>query len=582
MTIIKLTAFTGEQPRTTPRLLPATGAQVAQSVRLEDGELAPYRKPYLVEQLTGFDTTTVKTIYRHLGTWLAWGTVVHAVPGPVARDRLYYTGDGAPKMRVDGVVYDLALTPPAAALTCTRTGTLDTSTSATRLYVYTRVTDFGEESEPSPISADILVSPGNTVTLSGFSPAPPGRAFTKQRIYRSQTGTAGGANLYFIAERDDSAADFVDDIASGDFNEPLPSLDWTPPPDDLQGLVAMPNGVMAGYVGKDIYFSEPYRPHTFPVKYSLAANYDITGMAVSGSTLIVGTKGWPEMVGGVSPDTMTMEHVELSMPCLNQQGMVDMGYAVVFPSNDGLVMMQGGMPNLVSGSLLTRDQWLRMDPATMVCGQFYGRFYASYQYTAHDDSPQQGTLIFDITGEQPYLIRSQHRADAMFYDVTDSKLYMAIGPNIYEWDSLLSDNDLFTYRSKAFITPQPTSFGAILIEADSRDDTDALLAFQAARDAVTAYNEDLLSSGHIGGALGTSSINRVSVNGDLLKPMPSGPRMAVNVYADSEFVATFTGVGATERIPPVLARQWEVEVTGNINIQAITMAGTAQELRGAG
>jgi hypothetical protein len=581
MSIIKLAAFTGESPRTTPRLLPDTGAQVAQSVRLEDGELAPYRKPYPIEVLTGAVAGKVKTIYRHLGKWLWWDKVVHAVPGPVAQDRLYYTGDGKPKMRVNGVVYDLKLTPPAAALTGAVTGTVVPATSATRLYVYTRVTQFGEESEPSPISADIVVSPGNTVTLSGFTSAPAGRGFTKQRIYRSQTGTSGGANLYFIAERDDSAANFTDNIPTDAFNEALPSLDWNPPPDNLQGLVAMPNGIMVGYVGKDLYFCEPYRPHAWPVKYSLATNYDITGLAVSGSTLIVGTKGTPALVGGNSPDTMTMEHVELSMPCLNAQGMVDMGYAILYPSNDGLVMVQGGTPNLISGPLLTRDQWQRLNPATMVCGQFYGRFYASYSYTDNNGDQQQGTIIFDITGSQPYLIRSQHRADAMFYDVTDSRLYMAIGNTVYEWDSLLADNDIMTYRSKAFLSSMPTSFGVILVEADARTDPDALVAAQAARDAVAAFNAAIFASRKLGAALNSGPLNTILVNGDRLKAMPRGPQMAVNVYADDEFVATVTTIADTERLPAVLARQWEVEVTGNIDIQEITMAGTAQELRGA-
>lgn len=579
MSVIKLAAFTGESPRTTPRLLPDTGAQLAQSVRLEDGELSPYRKPYPVHEITGISAGSVKTIYRHLGNWYAWDKVVHAVPGPVAQDRLYYTGDGAPKMRVGSTVYDLALTAPNVALSVTATGSLDTTTSATRLYVYTRVTDFGEESEPSPVSNEILWSSGMTVTLSGFVAAPAGRAFSKQRIYRSQSGTTGGTNLFFIAERADTGANFVDTVGTADFNEPVPSLNWNPPPAGLTGLVALPNGIMAGYIGKDLYFCEQYRPHAWPVAYSLSTNYDITGLAASGSTLVVGTKGTPEIVGGTTPDTMTMQHVDLPMPCVNTRGMVDMGYAVLYPSNDGLVQVQDGIPNLVSGAMLTRDQWQRMDPATMVCGQFYGRYYASFRYVDSNSTTQEGTLIFDITGQQPFLIRSQHRADAMFYDLTDNRLYMAIGNQVCEWDSKLSDNDLMTYRSKAYLTPQPTSFGAILIESDGRQDDAGLQAFLDASTAIRAGNEALIASGHIGGALGTGSLGSVSVNGDLLKPMPNGPQIAVNVFADGEFVATFTDVNDTQRIAPVLARQWEAEVTGNIAIQQVTMAGTAQELR---
>lgn len=581
MAVIKLIAFTGEQPRTTPRLLPDTGAQVAQSVRLEDGELSPYRKPLPIYDITSVPSGQVKTIYNHLGQWLVWGTVVNAVPGPVAQDRLYFTGDGVPKMLVNGVTYPLKLTAPPNALTVSTSGSVSSATSVTRLYVYTRVTDFGEESEPSPISNQVQWSDGVTVTLSGFQAAPAGRNFTKQRIYRSQSGSSGGANLYFIAERADSAADFTDTISATNFNEPLPSLDWNPPPDNLQGLVAMPNGIMVGYVGKDIYFSEQYRPHTFPVKYSLSANYDITGLSVSGSTLIVGTKGTPEVVGGTTPDSMTMQHIDLPMPCINTRGMVDMGYATVFTSNDGLAQVQDGVPNLISGPLLTRDQWQRFDPKTMVCGQFYGRFYASYSYVDKSGALEEGTLIFDITGQQPYLIRSQHRADAMFYDLKDNCLYMAIGSAIFQWDSLLSDNDLFTYRSKAYLTPEPTSFGAILIEGDNRSSDEAVTAYQAARAAVAAFNDQLIISGAIGGALNSLCLNKVSVDGDLLKPMPVGPQVAVNVYADGDFISTFTEIGYTQRISPVLARQWEIEVTGNVNIQAVTIAGTAQELRSA-
>lgn len=582
MTLLKLSAFTGESPRTTPRLLPATGAQVAQSVRLEDGELSPFRKPYAVAELLGAVPGQVKTIYRHLGEWLFWSTVVNAVPGPVAQDRLYYTGDGVPKMRVGADVYPLALTAPTVKLTATKSGTpTTTAITTTVLYVYTRVTSFGEESEPCPISDDLVVSPGNVVTLSGFVTAPAGRGFNKQRIYRSQTGTTGGANLYFIAERDDSSANFVDNLGPSQFVEPLPSLDWNPPPDELKGLVAMPNGIMVGYVGKDLYFSEPYRPHAWPEKYSLSANYDIVSLAVSGSTLVVGTKGWPELVGGSSPDTMTMERLELTMPCVNEQGMVDMGYSILYPSNDGLVMVQGGAPALISGPVFTRDQWLRLDPKTMVCGQFYGRFYGSYRYDDVDGIAQEGTIILDITGEQPYLIRSQHRADAMFYDVTDNKLYMAIGISIYEWDALESDNDLMTYRSKAFVTPQPTSFGAILVESDDRENTDAILAFNAALAAVIAQNQAIFETEVLGGEIGAYPLNGRTLNGDLLQPLPIGPQISVNIYADSEYLHTINTVGDIERIPPTLARQWEIEVTGNVNIQEILMGGTAQELRGA-
>lgn len=274
-----------------------------------------------------------------------------------------------------------------------------------------------------------------------------------------------------------------------------------------------------------------------------------------------------------------MDRIELPMPCIGT--MTDMGYAVLYPSNDGLVMVQNGNPSLISEQLLTRDQWQRFGPDALVCGQFYGRYYASYRYPDSQGQDQQGTLIFDLTGEQPYLIRSRHHADAMFYDVADNRLYMAIGSTVYEWDSLLADNDLFTYKSKAFVTPQPTSFGAILVEGSSRDSADQIAAYEAAREEAGLYNEGVIASGALGAALGLSVLGAIPVNGDALRPMPSGPQLAVNVYADGSFIATVTQLGQMDRLPPRLARQWEIEAIGNLDIQEITMAGTAQELRSA-
>lgn len=583
MAVIKLTGFTGEAPRVTPRLLPSTGAQIARSVRLEDGELSPFRKPYAVEELVGAVAGSVKTIYNHLGDWLFWNTPVNAVPGPVAQDRLYYTGDGVPKMRVGSTIYPLALGAPVGALTATNGGALG-SLYATRLYVYTWVTDFGEESEPCSASNALNVSPGNVVTLSGFVNAPAGRNITKQRIYRSQTGTSGGTNFYFIAERAAANSNFIDNIPVDDFSEPLPSLNYNAPPADLAGLVALPNGMMAAYSGKDLYFCEPYRPHAWPENYILTMDYDIMGLAVTGTDLIVGTKGKPYLVSGTTPDTMVQAKLELNMPCLNPQGMVDLGYAVVYPSNDGLVRVEeGGGTSMPSADLFTRDQWLTMKPDTMICGQFYGRFFGAYEYVDVSGLTEIGIIILDLTGEQPFLIRTPHKPDAMFYDVPSGTLYMLIGTTIYEWDSKNAINDIYTWRSKAFILPAPTNFGAILFEVDQREDLQAVIAYEQAVDVTTAANiAAMAAGGGLGGSMNGSPLNLYAVNGDKLLQLPPGPQASVNIYADGEFYASVSRAGRMQRLPSgKLARQWEIEVTGNVAVQELTMATTGQELRDA-
>jgi hypothetical protein len=153
------------------------------------------------------------------------------------------------------------------------------------------------------VSNEIEWQAGQTVTLSGFATATSGRNITKQRIYRLQSSIATGADLFFIAERNDTASNYVDSSAVDDFSEVLPSRDWNHPPDTLEGLVSLPNGMMAAFVGKDLYFCEPYRPHAWPQKYVLTIDYNIVALGAYGTTIVVMTEGTSLHRGRHGPGT---------------------------------------------------------------------------------------------------------------------------------------------------------------------------------------------------------------------------------------------------------------------------------------
>jgi hypothetical protein len=309
-------------------------------------------------------------------------------------------------------------------------------------------------------------------------------------------------------------------------------------------------------------------------------DYDITGLAVTGTDLVVGTKGKPYLVSGTTPDTLVQNKLELNMPCVNTAGMVDLGYSVVYPSNDGLVKVEeGGDTSLPTGVLFTRDQWLTLNPDTMLCAQFYGRFFGAYEYVDVNGLTERGTIILDLTGQDNFVIHSPYKPDAWFYDNTSGALFMCIGATVYEWDSRDAINDIFTWRSKAFILPAPGTFGAILFEVDQRDDLQAVIAYEQAVADTTAANVAAVAAGSLGGSLNGQALNTYAINGDKLLPMPPGPQASVNIYAEGKFLASVTGAGRMQRIPAVLARQWEIEVTGNVAVQELTMATTGQELR---
>ena len=152
-----------------------------------------------------------KTIYLYNGKWLGWENFVNVEPAPVADNRLYVTGDGKPKIIVNGETYDLAVARPTSKVTATVSGTPDPALSSTVLFAYTWVTEFDEESEPSDLSDGVLWSPSLTITLNGFATAPTNRAINRMRIYRSQTSSLGDTTLYFIAELPASTTSFVYD-----------------------------------------------------------------------------------------------------------------------------------------------------------------------------------------------------------------------------------------------------------------------------------------------------------------------------------------------------------------------------------
>lgn len=577
MPALRFAQFSGEIPRLLSRLLPDTGAQQAENVRLDDGGLTPVRKMRKEYIFSGI--SNIQTIYKFGSDWLAWNTVVNAVPGPVAADRLYYTGDGAPKMRVGSTIYPLAVPYPTAALTASMTGT-GTGDVITRLYVYTWVTDFGEESEPNPISADVLWQAGKTVTLAGFQATPTGRNITKQRIYRSQSSSQAGTDLFFIGERAASTSNYVDTHAVDDFAEVLPSRDWNAPPDDLTGLIAMPNGMMAGFSGKQICFCEPYMPHAWPEKYRLTAAFPIVALGAYGTTVVAGTQGYPYVVSGNSPESMIEEKIEVNLPCINARGLVDLGYSIAYPSNDGLVVVGQGGASVATSALYTRPGWQKLSPGTLIAGQFAGRYFASYQYTDIDEVTYEGTIIIDLTNQQPFVLRAGKRVDAFHYELATGSLYMLIGNIVYMWDALGESNEIMTWKSKLVVLPAPTTFGAILIEGKSDLTGEEKAARAAAIAAVQAANAALFA-GDLGAEVDGSAMDVLAMGGDGLQQLPADKFILVTIYADGVPIRRVSKLNSVQRIAgDRLARLWQIEVNGTAEIEQITMATTAHELNG--
>lgn len=213
MTGINQRVFAGMRPKIGERLLRDAESQLAVNCKLFGGELEAWGRPAVVETPTKAASGTVKSIFRMsdgaTDYWLNWLTDVDCVRGAVAGDesqRIYFTGDGEPRISNLALAtggsdfptsfYVLGVFPPATAPSLNHTG--GSGSNVSYAFCYTFVTQWGEESQPSP--ATVHTAPDDTTwDVTGMDTAP-GNSYTVTGVSWSGgylTFTVGGGTTTF-------------------------------------------------------------------------------------------------------------------------------------------------------------------------------------------------------------------------------------------------------------------------------------------------------------------------------------------------------------------------------------------------
>ena len=453
--------FRGEMPIVDERLLPAQNAQVARNVYLRRGTLKPEHAPGVVTGLPAIIEPS--SLYRYpngnngAGFWMAWGSGkrVHAVKSMLADDawsRVYWTGDGAPKMGGIGEItagagpypsssFRLGIPAPSNAPVVSapsnRVSVEDHPLTAVQTsYVVTMVSRFGEEGPPSLASSPIIrwdmvegAPAGGAVVVS--LPVVPSGAhdIITKRIYRAESGVFQHVGDVPVAQ-----GSFTDTVPSESMGVSLPSLEWDMPDDRLVGLTALPGGFLAGYFGNTLCFSEAFYPHAWPVAYQLAFSEDIVGVAAVAGGLVVATNGRPHMITGSSPAAMADMHLDEDQPCVAGRSLVDMGEYAVYASPNGLVAVGGGTAQLLTKAMISREQWKALKPETIHAYRHDGRYLAFYEGGCFAFTPGEGFEFFDVS------------ATAGWYDLAKDQLCLIQGNAITAWGS--GDTMTLRWRSK--------------------------------------------------------------------------------------------------------------------------------------
>ena len=196
----------------------------------------------------------------------------------------------------------------------------------------------------------------------------------------------------------------------------LPSTDWLPPPDGLTGLVALSNGSFAGFVGSDVYLSEPYYPHAWPEDYRYAIGATVIGLAADGNTVVVLTNERPTLLIGSHPDTITLQKLPDVRACASKRGVVGSPMGILYPSVIGLELIKGSVRTTLTQGYYTKDEWALVYPSTLN-GVFHdGAFYGFYS-----SGGNEGGIVFDFKNGD--ITTLDFYASAAYVEPTTETLY---------------------------------------------------------------------------------------------------------------------------------------------------------------
>jgi len=468
---IKISNFKGEAPIINPRMLPSNMAQIATNCRLLSNALSNWLNPS--DEAT--TVSTALTIYNFKGNWLEWPADVDVAESPIANDqydRIYWTGDGAPKYASLSMVttgtgkmprdsYQLGIPKPAGdpavvkGVKASPPADADEANEGTRYYVYTFVSAFGEEGPPSDPSPRITVNELQTVELSNLDTAPAGDYnIATKRIYRTFDG-----EYRLVAEIPVEQTTYSDSVENDQLGITLESTNWYAPPLDMKGLIMLPNGIAAGFRKNELLLSEQYQPHAWPYSYPVDA--EIVGLGNFGNSVVILTKDQPYLASGMTPDSFAVERLDTNQSCVSKRSIVSSRAGVFYASPDGLIFVgTGGAKNLTQG-IFSRREWQSFNPSSMIGAIHDNRYHCYYS------AATPGGLIFDLSHPDIGVTRVGENISALYQDNETDKLYFLepASTQIKAFDSGAGDMSL-TWKSKVFVMPEPVSLGAVEIKGE--------------------------------------------------------------------------------------------------------------------
>ena len=228
-----------------------------------------------------------------------------------------------------------------------------------------------------------------------------------------------------------------------------------------------------------------------------------------------------------------------------------MGDYAMYASPDGLVAVAGNQVELVTEQLIDPKDWLSTYNPTTIQGFLHEGTYVGFHSVGTND--RAGFMFDPRRGKNAFTtltVTSTTDPRGGYYDPQDGQLYLidttATNRKIQKFQG---SNTLSTlkWKSKKFVTPSPTSMAWVSVTAEGYPFTVSVWA-----------DGTLIYAGTVTESSGTKT---------LAVSTPSG-------------ISNSTIYESVMRLPSNVAKEWEVQIESQFNINELCLAESIDEIRG--
>jgi hypothetical protein len=423
---------------------------------------------------------------------------------------------------------------------------------------------------PDATHVDVTLTTGQTYTSGGAWARRAAHNTTgmKRRIYRT-VGT--NTDYKYVAEIDATTTTYADSITSTNLGAACPTLNSWTPPKNLHSIRALANGALGGIAGNEICFSEPGKPHSWPLgnRYAFAGT-GIATVAV-GNSLIVLTDSFPILATATDPSQVSPSKMGVYAPCVSKAAVADAGDGAIYPSHDGLYSVGPGGVQLLTAGIYRLEQWQAMKPTTMVATFHAGRYYAVHE--RGEDLPRY-MMVYDRL-DPDCVVEIDDAFDAIYANHFDGLLYAVKGQKVYQWDVDDTNRYLMFWQSAEFQFGPPVSFTAAQVQAEYEQIVPPDPSVLANNLALAANANNILGAwGTESGILPFGATNLL----DVLTETEN--RVQFNLLKDGVVVFTQDLAGSQPFRVPAGERGevYSVQVVASIPVHSATVAQSMREL----